>query len=114
MKINMLNFGIAIGISILLTYGLWSLDANTLKGLIATGSFIFFSSTLGVLFGVTFVHSRVAVNVKMVCALFFIIGLILNIAFAMMSLSQTSYILVAGISFLSFVLIARSIFVAEQ
>lgn len=114
MKINITNFVIAIAISALLTYGLWSIEGNSLRNTISVGSFMLLSSTLALMLGVSFHLPRAATNIKVVSGVFFGIGLLINATFALMTLSQASYIIASGIAFLSFVLVARSIYAAEQ
>ncbi len=114
MKIHAVNLLIAIAISALLTYGFVSIDSNLLKGAICLGSFIFLASTLSLAIGVSFENPRVGVNVKLVSAIFFVGSLSLNLVFALISFSQTSYIITSGVVFFIYVLIANSIYGARQ
>jgi len=114
MKTNDVFFVIAVAISGLLTFGLWSIEGNTLKNLMTVGAFIFMSSTLGLLLGVSFSSARTGVNIRVVSGLFFIIGIVINLVFAFGTFSQTSYVITNGVAFLIFILIARSIYMADQ
>lgn len=114
MKVHAVNLFIAVVVSALLTYGIVSVEANTLKVLTGLGSFIFFASTLAVAIGVSFENPRVGVNVKLVAMLFFFGSLCFNLLFAFVSFSQTSYIIVSGLLFSFCVLIANSVRKAQQ
>ena len=114
MKVHAVNLLIAIAVSILLTYGIVSVDANVLKGAVGLGSFIFLVSTLTMAIGVSFGNPRVGVNVKLVSMIFFAIALCLNLMFAFISFSQTTYIITSGVIFFLYVLVANSIFEARQ
>lgn len=114
MKIHAVNLLIAIAISALLTFGFISIDANILKGAIGLGSFIFFASTLSMVIGVSFGNPRVGVNVKLVSTIFFVVALCLNLAFAYISFTQTSYIITSGVVFFLYVLLANSVYGARQ
>jgi len=114
MKVHAVNLLIAIAVSALLTYGVISVDANVLKGAIGLGPFIFLASTLSMAIGVSFENPRVSVNVKLVSAIFFVVALCLNLVFAFISFSQTSYIITSGVIFFLYVLVANSIYGAKQ
>ena len=114
MKAHPVNLLIAIAVSGLLTYGIFSLDSNVLKGAIGVGSFIFLASTLSTAIGLSFANARVGVNAKLVATIFFFVALILNLLFAFNTFSQTSYIITSGVTFLLYVLVANSICGAKQ
>lgn len=50
MKIHPVNFMIAVAVSALVAYGLWSID-GPLKNFVAVGSFVFFCRNLDALHG---------------------------------------------------------------
>ncbi|KAB2970617.1 hypothetical protein [Zoogloea sp.] len=114
MKVHPVNFLIAIVISALATYGLVSLESNTIRGFIGVGGFTFFASTLAVALGLSFNNARTGANIRVVAFCFFLISLLVNGVFALFNLSQTAYIITSGIFFLIFVLISNSIYGAEQ
>lgn len=114
MKINSLNCLIALLIGALLTYGLVALDSNTMKGAIGIGAFIFLASTLTGAIGITFSEARIGVNVRILSFVFFIVALFINLFFAILTTSQTGYVVTCGIVFLIYVLIAQAIFSAKQ
>jgi len=113
-RIHPVNILVAIVVGALLTYGITAFDANTMKLTIGVGSFVFMASTLGAAFGVTFENGRSGVNIRVVGTLFFVMAVALNLAFATLGLSQTSYIVTSGILFLVFVLVANAIYSARQ
>ncbi|WP_024972609.1 hypothetical protein [Ralstonia pickettii] len=114
MRIHPVNLLIAIVIGALLTYGITSIDANTMKLVTGVGSFIFLAATLGTAFGVTFENGRSGVNIRVLSTLFFVVAVVLNIVFATMGFSQTSYVIASGILFLVFVLVANAIYSSQQ
>lgn len=114
MRVHPVNLLIATVIGALLTYGITSIDANAMKGTTAIGGFIFLAATLGTAIGVTFENGRAGVNLRVLSIVFFVAAFSLNMVFAMFSLSQTSYIIVSGICFLLFVLIANAVYSSRQ
>jgi hypothetical protein len=110
MKIHPLNCLIAVLIGALLTYGITAIDANTMKITIGIGCFVFLATTLSGGVGISFAHSRAGVNVRLVSVVFFAIGLLLNLCFAMLAPHQTGYIITSGVLFLLYILIAQAIF----
>ena len=100
--------------SALLTYAMTNVDANTIKGSFAVGSFILLSSTLGTMIGVEFHNSRTAVNIKVLAGAYFVAGLALQIVFCLGQFSQTSYVVVNGVAFLSFLLFANAVYSARH
>ncbi len=113
MKVNTVNFMIAVALSALLAYGLWSLD-GALKNFVATGSFVFFAGTLAPCIGINFERARSAANLRVVCIVFFLVGAALNAAFAFVGSSQTLYIIVAAVLFLIYIFVANAIYNARQ
>lgn len=110
MRAHPLNLLIAVLISALLTYAMTNVDANTIKGSFAVGSFILLSSTLGTVIGLEFYNGRTAVNFKVLAGTYFVLGLALQIVFCFGLFSQTSYIVTNGVAFLSFVLFANALY----
>ena len=113
MKIQPVNFLIAIALSALLSYGLWSMDAP-LKNYIAVGAFVFLAGTLTPCIGILDEQARRAVNLKVLCAVFFLLGLVENVAFSLLDASATFYIITCSISFLIFVFLANSTYSSRQ
>jgi hypothetical protein len=114
MKVNAVNLLVAVAVSMLLTYGIMSIDANTMKATIGIGTFITLACTLGLAIGFSIDDERVGANLRVVATVFFLGALLLNVAFAFAGLSQTSYIISAGVLFLVYVLIANALFGAKH
>ena len=114
MKIDFIKTLIAITISLLIAYGLYSFHENDNKMLLSIGSFIFLSATLILSIGAGFELPRTTTNVKVVSGIFFAIALISNLIFTFISFSVPSYVITNGILLLVFVLIAYSILKAKQ
>ena len=114
MNFNPVNLLIAFVISALVTYGLTSLDSNSMQLAIGIGSFIFLASTLSLAFGVGFENERAGTNIRVVSGVFFVVALLVNLLFSFVQLSPVSYIITCGITFLIYVLIANGIYSAKQ
>ncbi|MBB1077280.1 hypothetical protein HUU62_23005 [Rhodoferax sp. 4810] len=110
MKVHPVNFFVALVVSALLSYGIFSIDANHMKGVIGIGSFVFMAITLAAGIGLSFTDGRAGVNVKLISMIFFVLSLLLNLLFAFLTFSQVSYVITAGILFLIYVLIANGIY----
>jgi hypothetical protein len=113
MKIHPVNFMIAVAVSALVAYGLWSID-GPLKNFVAVGSFVFFAGTLTPCMGINYERARNAINLRIVSIVFFVIGAVLNATFSFIDVSQTAYILVIAISFLIYIFLANAIYNAKQ
>lgn len=114
MKINFVQTIIAIAVSALIAYGLYSFHDGTNQMLLSIGSFLFLSVTLALSIGVNFEQSRTTTNIRVVSGIFFAIALISNLIFTFISFSVPSYIIINGILLLVFILIAYSINRAKQ
>lgn len=114
MKVHPVNLLAAVVISALLTFGVTSLDSNTMKATIAIGSFVFLATTLSLGLGFTFANARAGLNVKVVSFVFFIGAVVLNLIFGFASFSQTSYIITSGVFFLLYVVVTNGLFGARQ
>jgi hypothetical protein len=114
MRVHPLNLLIALMAAGLLTFGLASADANTIKGTLAVGSFLVLGSTLGAALGLECLDRRVGVNLRVLSGIFFGISLLLQLVFCFGGFSQTSYVIVNGIVFLGFVLAGSSLVGARQ
>lgn len=113
MKIDNVYFIIAIAAGLLISYGLWSL-AGELASFIAFGSAIFLCSTLGLMFGIRHENPRVRFNLSTLSGVFFLIGLVINVVFCFTGNIPVPYILVSGLTFLSFLLLINFIQNARQ
>lgn len=114
MKTDFTKTILAIAISALIAYGLYSFHESDNKMLLSIGSFIFLSATLILSIGTSFELQRSNINVKVISGIFFAIALISNLIFAFIGFSVPSYVLTNGILLLVFVLIAYSILKAKQ
>ena len=113
MRVNPINFAVALGIAALLAYGFWSIE-SALRNFIAVGSFVYLSGTLLPAMGIVFELPRRTVNLRLVCMLFFVLGLVINGAFAAIDFSSVAYVIVSAVTFLLFIFIANAIYAARQ
>lgn len=114
MKPNAVNFGIAILVSALLAYGFYSLAAGDLRYPVATGFFCFAASTLCLMIGVAFERPRTGTNARIVCAVFFLLAIAINLLFAMVPLPQSSYVVTSGVAFAAYLVTVRGVIAAGQ
>ena len=114
MKINFLQTIIALAMSLLFAYGLFSFHAFENKLLLGAGSFVFLSTTLILTMGANFEFPRTTTNVRVVSGVFFIIALISNLIFTFIDFSTPSYIIISGLLLLVFISIAYSIIKSKQ
>jgi len=105
---------VAIGLSALIAYGLFSLTEGENKELVGIGTGVFSLATLITALGVSYKNSRVGANVRTAGMLFFMLGIGSNITFSLLSLSKPAYIVTNGILILTFLLIANFIAKAKQ
>jgi hypothetical protein len=114
MKINFVPTIIAIAVSLLISYGLYSFNSTQNKILLSAGSFMFLATALVMTIGISFELPRTTTNVRAVSGLFFTIALIGNLIFTFINFSIPSYVIINGILLLVFLLIAYSINKAKQ
>lgn len=114
MKINFVQTIIAIAVSLLIAYGLYSFHDSENKILLSAGSFVFLSTALVMTIGASFELPRTTTNIRVVSSIFFAIGLISNLIFAFLYFLVPIYILTNGILLLVFILIIYSINKANQ
>jgi hypothetical protein len=114
MKINFVQTIIAIAVSLLIAYGLYSFHDSENKILLSAGSFVFLAATLIMTIGTTFEFSRTTTNIRVVSGIFFAVALISNLIFTFINFSVPSYVITNGILILVFILIAYSINKAKQ
>lgn len=113
MRINTVNFMIAIAVSSLIAYGFWNIGGE-LRTFVAAGSFVYLAGTLGAAIGLDFDIARNGTNLRVVCGVFFVFGLILNYFFGAFGSSQTLYIMTNAITFLIFIFLGNTIYNARQ
>jgi len=114
MKINFAQTIIAIAVSLLIAYGLYSFHDSENKILLSAGSFVFLAITLVFSIGTSFQLPRTTTNVRVVSGIFFAVALISNLIFTFVAFSVPSYVITNGILLLVFILIAYSINKAKQ
>ncbi|MCZ2129317.1 MAG: hypothetical protein LC109_03520 [Bacteroidia bacterium] len=114
MKINFVQTIIAIAVSLLIAYGLYSFHDSENKILLSAGSFVFLAITLILTIGTSFELPRTTTNVRVVSGIFFAVALISNLIFTFIAFSIPSYVITNGILLLVFILIAYSINKAKQ
>jgi hypothetical protein len=113
MKINFVQTLIAIAISLFIAYGLYSFNDSENKILLSTGSFVFLATALVMSIGVSFNLPRTTTNIRVVSGIFFAIALLSNLIFSFINFSVPSYVIINGILFSVFILIAYSINTAK-
>lgn len=114
MKLNFITTIIAIAVSLLIAYGLYSCHNFENKILLSAGSFVFLATALVMTIGASFKLPRTSTNIKVVSGIFFAIALISNLIFTFINFSVPSYIIINGILILVFILIVYSTNKAKQ
>jgi hypothetical protein len=114
MKVHFVQAIIAIAVSLLIAYGLYSFHDSENKILLTAGSFLFLAITLILTIGTSFELPRTTTNIRVVSSIFFAIALICNLVFTFINFSVPSYIIINGILLLVFIFIAYSINKAKQ
>ena len=114
MKVHFVQAIIAIAVSLLIAYGLYSFHDSKNKILLSAGSLVFLAVTLILTIAVNFELPRTTTNIRVVSVIFFAIALISNLAFTFINFSVPSYVIINGIFLLVFILIAYSINKAKQ
>jgi len=111
MKINFVPALIAFGIAALAGYGFYAWNGNeTYQLLVAIGAGLFIFITMGGAIAVTPDGRGSVGNIRALSVVFLILAIISNIIFSIASLSApTSYIIVNGILFLLYILIAYAV-----
>lgn len=113
MQLNLVNSLIAILVSAILAYALWSLDGE-LKNYVAIGGFVFFAGTLFPMIGGSYQFARSGVNLRIVSGVFFGLGVVINGVFSIASLSATAYIVISSLTFLTYIFLANAVFGTGQ
>jgi hypothetical protein len=114
MKLNWVITIIAIAVSLLISYGLYSFHDSENNLLLTLGSFVFLATTLVITIGANFELPRTATNIRVISGVFFVVALASNLIFSFLIFSTPSYIITNGILFLIFVLIVYLIYKAKQ
>ena len=115
MKVNVFYSTIAVCISALISYGVYSFCQSENNLLLAVGSFLFIGFPLILAMGVSSDLSKSSVNMKVLMVVCFLITLIINVIFACLaSFLIPLYIILNGIITLVFFLIYHSIYSSKQ
>lgn len=114
MKINFIQTIIAIAISLLIAYGLYSFHVSENRIPLSASSFVFLAITLILTIGTSFERPRTTTNIRVVSGIFFVIALISSIVFTVFNFSLPSYVIINGLLLLIFILIVYSISKANQ
>lgn len=113
MKINPVNFLIALGLAGVLAFGLWSIG-GALQAYVGIGSFVLCAATLVPAIGMRYALPRRAVNLRLVSSIFLVLALAINAAFAMLPLSATLYVVVNLLLFLVYAFLANTVYTVRQ
>jgi hypothetical protein len=114
MKLKFVPALIALAISALIAFAMYSLTIGPTKQLVALGSFLFVAVTLITAIGVSYEHKRTGTNVRALSMVFFFMALASNVGSIYFSFSQAAYIIINGILLLVFILISYAIVGAKQ
>jgi hypothetical protein len=114
MKINFVKTIIAMSISLLIAYALFSFNDIENRILLSVGGFLFLAVTLVVTIGTSFERPRTSTNIKAASGVFFVIGFIENLMFTFISFSIPTYIITSGLLLLIFILITYSLYRANE
>ncbi|MGH1516181.1 hypothetical protein [Chryseobacterium sp. JK1] len=115
MRFDFVKTIIAIAVSCLIAYGFYSLDTNHNKELLTVGSLIFLIPTLMLTIGIQFNLPRTTSLIKTISGVFFGVAIVSNLAFSLISFNDPAlYIIICGVLFLVYTLIAYSITKAAQ
>lgn len=113
MKINPVNSFIAVVLSALLAYALWSIEAG-IRNYVAVGTFVFCAGTLLPLMGGSYGNERRGINLRVVSGIFLGLGLAINVVFPLLEFSATAYIIVSALTFLVYAFVANSNYGTQQ
>jgi hypothetical protein len=109
MKLKPVQFTISLLVGMLLAYGFFSFKNGENKILLTVGSFVFLSITLLSIISVDYKRPRITTNIRVVSGIFFLLALLSNVLFCILTFTTPTYIIVNGILLLLFILIVFSI-----
>lgn len=113
MRPNVVNLFIAVLLSGLLAFAFWNADGQQ-KHFVAVGAFVFCAGTLVPWLGFSYEYQRRATNLRVVCGLFFVIGLGINALFTVIDFSAVTYIVTTSIAFLGYIFLANTVYGTRQ
>lgn len=114
MKINFIKTIIAICVCGLIAYGFYSFHKTENKLLLSLGGFVFLLFTLLFTLSITFSLPRTTTMVRTVSGIFFVVAFVSNLTFSFLNFSTPIYVIINGIAFMTYALIAYSISKAKQ
>ncbi len=114
MKFNFVKALVAVALSALLAYALYSLDKSDNGLLLPIGGGILYLMTLVTALGINVTGVRSMANAKIVAWIFFFIFLVLNFIFSRSGFNVPTFIIVNGFILLVFILITYSLLKASK
>jgi hypothetical protein len=110
MRINFVMLFISLAIAALGAFGFYSGNSEeTFQWLITIGSGVFIFVTLSGITSIGFNERGGTGNLRVLSMIFFILAIISNLAFCFITITTARYVIVHGILFLLYILIAYSI-----
>lgn len=115
MRINIITSLIAVGLSALLGYAVYSVTGNDENATLAfVVSSICFLVGLLFAFGVSYNDSKKGVSLRVFSFLVVLVSVIAQFAFAVFGITQSYYIITSGIILLLYLLIFNGIYKSQQ
>lgn len=114
MKINLVQTIVAVFVSMIISYALYSFHPFENKILLSAGGFIFTAISLILTIGITFSLPRTTTNISVLSGVFFLVALISNFTFTFVDFSVPSYVIVNGVLLSAFISITFTISNAKQ
>ncbi len=110
MKIDIVKILISLVLSGLVAFGIYAnSEAESTKILLTLMAFCFLAVASVFTFGISDKQGRSSIMIKTTSSLFFVIALIMNVAFSFYPIASEAIIISNGVSFLVYVLIVNSI-----
>ena len=114
MKLNLIKSLISIAVCILIAYAFYTFQPEDNKEILAIGSFITLSISLLFSIAISFQLQRTLTLIRTVSFIFFIIFFISNLIFNYVNFQPEAYIIVNGITILTYFLLLYSLSKAKQ
>ena len=114
MKIKVIPSILVLGISTILSYGIFSFCTNENATIMAIIGGLMSFMTLVATLGITLNRQGKSVNIKVVSLIFFVLGLISNLIFAYVHFKISTYIIINGLLILIWLLIVYGISKADN
>ena len=114
MKISYAQTTIAVAVSLLIAYGLYSFHDSENRIVLSIGSFVSLATALVLTIAAGFELPRTTANIRVVSGSFFAIALVSNLIFTFVDYSVPSYVVVNGLLLLVFISIVYSMYKAKR